>query len=133
MLHYPLRSPRSTHPLLQLKLTKPCGSFSGSSTSTNKFRIFYRSPMPSTSSAMIKTGCHISFRWEKIFGCTCRNNALQVPIRSFTQSIMDLKPSPRSLVTIILSSTLPLSLVDTECSKWLSFGHISYHYWKPQR
>jgi hypothetical protein len=49
MLHYPLRSPRPTHLLLQLKLTKPPGSLSGSSTSVNRFRISYRSPMTSTS------------------------------------------------------------------------------------
>jgi hypothetical protein len=33
MLHFPLRSPRPTHLLLQLKLTKPPGSLSGSNTS----------------------------------------------------------------------------------------------------
>jgi hypothetical protein len=48
MLHFPLRSPRLTHLLLQLKLTKPPSSLSGSSTSTNRFRISYRSPMTST-------------------------------------------------------------------------------------
>jgi hypothetical protein len=83
MLHFPLRSPRPTHLLLQLKLTKPPGSLSGSNTSTNRFRISYRSPMTSTSSAMINIGCHISFRWATKFGCTCRKNALQDPIGSF--------------------------------------------------
>jgi hypothetical protein len=81
MLHFPLRSPRPTHLLLQLKLTKPPGSLSGSSTSTNRFRISYRSPMTSTNNAMINIGCHISFRWATKFGCTCRKNALQDPIR----------------------------------------------------
>jgi hypothetical protein len=49
MLHYPLWSPRPTHLLLQLKLTKPPGSLRGSNTSANRFRISYRSPMTSTS------------------------------------------------------------------------------------
>jgi hypothetical protein len=48
--------------LLQLKLTKPPSSLSGSSTSANKFRISYRNPMTSTNSAMINIGCRISFR-----------------------------------------------------------------------
>jgi uncharacterized protein (DUF952 family) len=39
--------------------------------------------MPSTSSAMINIGCHISFRWATKFGCTCRKNALQGPIEAF--------------------------------------------------
>jgi hypothetical protein len=55
---------------------KPLGSLRESIISTNKFRIFYKSPMPSTSKAMIKTGCPISFKWEKKFGCNCRKNAL---------------------------------------------------------
>jgi hypothetical protein len=88
MLHYPLWPPRPTHPLLQLKLTKPPSSLSGSNTSTNRFMIFYRSPMPSTSNAMINIGCHISFRWETKCGCTCRKNALQGPIGSFTHFVM---------------------------------------------
>jgi hypothetical protein len=133
MLHYLLRPPRSTHHLLQLKLTKPPGSLRGSNTSANRFRIFYRSPMPSTSNAMINTGCHISFRWETKCGCTCRKNALQGPIGSFAHSVMDLTPSPRLWVTIILSSTFPLSLACTQCSTWISFDHISHHYWTPQR
>jgi hypothetical protein len=108
MLHYPFWSPRKTRPMLKLKLTKPPGSLSASNTSTNRFMIFYRSPMPSTSSAMISTRCHTSFRWETNFGCTCRKNALQGPIRSFFHSVMDLTPSPRSWVTILLSSTFSL-------------------------
>jgi hypothetical protein len=88
MLHFPLRSPRLTHLLLQLKLTKPPGSLSGSSTSTNRFRISYRSPMTSTNNAMINIGCRISFRWATKFGCTCRKNALQDPIGSFAHSVM---------------------------------------------
>jgi hypothetical protein len=63
--------------MLQLQLKNPPGSLSKSNTSTNRFRIFYRSPMPSTNNAMINTGCHTSFGWETKFGCTCRKNALQ--------------------------------------------------------
>jgi hypothetical protein len=133
MLHYLWRPPRMTRPLIHLKLTKPPGSLSGSSTSANKFGIFYISPMPSTSSAMINTRCHISFRWATKCGCTCRKNALQGPIRSFAHSVMGCTPSPRMWVTILLSSTFPLSLAHTQYSTWLSFDHISHHYWTPQR
>jgi hypothetical protein len=113
ILHHVLQPPRLTHLLLQLKFPKPLGSLSGSRTSSNRFRIFYRSPMPSTSNAMINTGCHISFRWETTCGCNCRNNTLQGPIESFTHSIMDLTPSPSLWVTMLLSSTFPLSLACT--------------------
>jgi hypothetical protein len=113
MLHYPLRPPRSTHPLLQLKLTNPPDSLSGSSTSTNRFRILYRSPMPSTSRAMKNTECHISFIWATKFGCTCKKNTLQGPIGRFSHSVMGRTPSPRLWVTMILSSTFLLSLACT--------------------
>jgi hypothetical protein len=128
MLRYPLRSPRPTHLLLQLKPTKPPGSMSGSNTSVNKFRISYRSPMTSTSSPMINIGCHISFRWVTKFGCTCKKNALQYPIGSFSHSIMGRKPSLRLWVIILLSSTFLLSLACTQCSMWISFDLISHHY-----
>jgi hypothetical protein len=105
MLHYPLRPPRKTRRMLQLELKKPHSSLNGSITSSNRFMIFYRSPIPSTSSAMINTGCHTSFRWETKFGCTCRNNALQGLIESFIHSVMEPTPSPRLWVTMILSST----------------------------
>jgi hypothetical protein len=133
MFHYPLQSPRSTHILLQLKMTKPLGSLRGSNTSVNRFRISYRSPMTSTRSAMINTGCHISFRWAKKFGCICRNNALPDPIGSFAHSIMGCTPSPRLWVIMLLSSTFLLSLAYTQCSTWISFDLISHHYWTPQR
>jgi hypothetical protein len=131
MLHYPLQSPRPTHLLPQLKLTKPPSSLIRSNTSANRFRICYRSPMPSTSNTMINTRCHISFRWETKFGCTCRNNALQGPIGSFAHSVMGHTPSPRWVI-ILLSSTFPLSLAYTQCSTWISFDLISRHYWTPQ-
>jgi hypothetical protein len=132
MFHFPLRSPRPTHLLLQLRLTKPPGSLRGSNTSTNRFRISYRSPMTSTSSTMINIGCHISFRWATKFGCTCRKNALQDPIGSFTHSVMDRTPSPRLWGIMLLSSTFLLSLACTQCSTWTSFSLISHHYWTPQ-
>ena len=114
--------------LAQLKLTKPPSSLSGSNTSTNRCRIFYRNPMQSTSNAMINIECHISFRWETKFGCTCRKNALQDPIESFTHSVMGYTPSPRPWGIMPLSSTFLLSLACTQCSTWISFDRISHHY-----
>jgi hypothetical protein len=133
MLHYPLRSPQSTHLLLQLKLTKPPSSLSGSNTSANRFRISYRSLMTSISNTMINTGCHISFKWARKFGCTCKKNALQDPIENFSHSVIGRTPSPRLWVIMLLSSTFFLSLAYTQCSTWISFNLISHHYWSPQR
>jgi hypothetical protein len=133
MLHHPLRAYRKNHPMHKPKLTKPPGSLNQSSTSTNMFRIFFRSLIPSTSNAMINTGSHTSFRWELKFCCTCRKNALQDPIRSFVHSAMDLTPSPRLWVIMILSSTFPPSLSYTQCLMQTSFGHTFHPYWTPQR
>jgi hypothetical protein len=133
MLHYPWRPPWLTHPLLHQKLTNPPVSLSGSNTSTNRFRIFYRSLMPSTSSAMINIGCHIIFRWATKFGFICRKNTLQGPIESFSHFVMGCTPSPRFWVKILLSSTFPPSLVCIQSSTWLSFDRISHHYWTPLR
>jgi hypothetical protein len=133
MLHYPLQPPRKTRLMLQLKPTKLLDSLSGCSTSGNRFRIFFRSLRPSTSNAMINTGCHTSFRWEIKFGCTYRKNALQGPIRSFSHSVMDPIPSPRLWVTMFLSSTFPPSLDCTQCLMWTSFDHTFHHYWTPHR
>jgi hypothetical protein len=133
MLHFPLRSPQLTHLLLQLKLKKPPSSLNGSNTSANRFRISYKSPMTSTNSAMINIGCHISFRWATKFGCTCRKNSLQDPIRIFAHSIMDHILSPRLWGITLLSSTFLLSLACTQCSTWISFALISHHYWTPQK
>jgi hypothetical protein len=113
MLQYPLWPPRQTHRMLQLELTKPPGLLSGSNTSTTRFKIFYRSPIPSTSRAMINIECHTSFKWETKFGCTYRNNVLQGLIESFFHSIMDLTPSPMLWVTMLSSSTFPPSLACT--------------------
>jgi hypothetical protein len=133
IFHYPWRPPQPTHLLLHQKLTKPPGSLSGSITSANRFRIFYRSLMPSTSNVVINPWCHIIFRWATKFGCTRRKNALQGPIRSFAHSGMGHTPSPRTWVTMLLHSTFPLSLACTQCPTWLSFDHISHHYWTPRR
>jgi hypothetical protein len=133
MFHFPLRSPRPTHLLLQLKLTKPPGSLIKSSTSANRFRISYRSPMISTRSTMINIECHISFRWATKFGCTCRKKALQDPIRIFSHSVMGYTPSSMLWGIMILSSTFLLSLAFTQCSTWISFTLISHHYWTPQK
>jgi hypothetical protein len=132
MLQFPLRSPRLTPILLKLRLTKPPDSLRGSSTSTNRFRISYKSLMTSTSSGMINIEFHISFRWATKFGCTCKKNALQDPIGSFAHSIMGRTPSPRLWGIMILRSTFLLSLACTQCSTWTSFGLISHHYWTPQ-
>ena len=133
MLHFPLWSPRSTHLLLQLKLTKPLGSLSGSSTSSNRFRISYKSLMTSTNNIMINIGCRTSFKWATKFGCTCRKNALQDPIGRFSHSIMGHTPSPRLWGIMILHSTFLLSLACTQCSTWISFTLIFHHYWTPQK
>jgi hypothetical protein len=133
MLHYPWRTPRPTHPSMHHKLTKPPDSLSGCNTSANRFKIFYIGPMPSTSNAMINTGCHINSRWATNFCCTCRKNTLQYPIRRLPHFGMGHTPSPRIWVAIILCSTFPLSLAFTQSSTWLSFNHISHHYWTPQR
>jgi hypothetical protein len=129
----PLASTQEESSHAQTKADKATRFIEQSNTSTNRFRIFCRSPMPSTSSAMINIGCHTSFRWEIKFGCTCRKNTLQDPIRSFIHSTMDLTPSPRLWVTILLSSTFPPSLACTQCLMWTSFGHTFHHYWTPQR
>ena len=129
MLHFPLRSHRPTHLLLQLKLTKPPDSFRGSNTSTNRFKISYRSPMTSTRSTMINIQFHISFRWVTKFGCIFRKNTLQDPIGSFSHSVMGRTLSPRLWGIIIFSSTFLLSLAYTQCSTWISLfptiiGHL---------
>jgi hypothetical protein len=113
MLHFPLRSPRPTPLLLELRLTKPLGSLRGSNTSTNRFRISYRSPMTSTSNAMLNIEFHISFRWATKFGCTCRKNVLQDPIKIFYHPFMGRTPSPSLWGIILLWSTFLLSLAWT--------------------
>jgi hypothetical protein len=132
-LQYPLQPPTQTRHMLQLKLTKPPGSLSESSTSTKRFRIFCRSLMKGTSNAIINTRCRTSFRWATNFGFTCRKKALHGLIRSFVHSFMDLTPSPRLWVIMLLISTFPPSLVCTQCSMWTSFGLIFHHYWTPRR
>ena len=81
MLHYPLWPPKKTRRMLQLQLTKPPGSLSGSNTYTNRFRISYKSLMTSTSSTMINIRCHISFKWETKCGYTLQKEYLTGPHR----------------------------------------------------
>jgi hypothetical protein len=133
MLQYALHPHRKNCPMQKLKKKNPPDSLNESNTFPNRFRIFCRIPMPSTSSTMINIECHKSFRWEIKFCCTCRKNSLQDPIRSFLHSAMELIPSPRLWVTMILSSTFPPSLDCTQCLMWTSFGHTFHHYWTPQR
>jgi hypothetical protein len=133
MFHYPLWPPRKNHRMLQLKLTKPPGSLTRSNTSSNMFRIFYRSAIESTSNTMINIVCHTSFRWETNFCCTFKKNTLQGLIEIFIHSVIDLTPSSRLWVKMILSSTFPPSFACTQCSMWTSLGPIFHHYWTPQR
>jgi hypothetical protein len=125
MLHFPLQFPRKTHHMLQLEFKKTPNSLRISNTYANRFRIFYRSSMPSTRINMINIGCLTSFRWETKFGCTCKNNSLQGLIKRHFHSFMDLTPLRKLWVTIIFSSTFPPSLVCTHFSMWTSFNHIS--------
>jgi hypothetical protein len=131
MLHYPLRPHMQNCPILKPNPTNPPRSLKKSSTSTNRFGIFFRSPIPSISNDMINIGFHTSFRWEINYGCICRKKALHDPIGSFVHSIMNLTSSPRLWVTIILSSTFPPSLACTQCLMWTSFSHTFHHYWTP--
>ena len=77
MFHYPLWPPRKTHPMPQLKMKNTPSSLSGSITFSNRFNVFYKSPMPSTRNAMFNITCHTSFRWETNFGCTYRRTTLR--------------------------------------------------------
>jgi hypothetical protein len=88
-------------------MKKLVGSLRGSITSANRFRISYRSPMTSTSSAMINIGIYISFRWATKFSCTCRKNAFQDPMERFSHSVMGHTPSPRLWGIIIFMLDIP--------------------------
>jgi len=115
MLHYPLRPHKQNHPMLKPKSTKPPSSLNESSTSANMFKIYCISLMPSTSNAMINMEFPTSFSWVIKFGCICKKKSLQDPIGNFVHSAIDLTPSPRLWVTMILSSTFPPSLACTQC------------------
>jgi hypothetical protein len=82
MLHYLLQPHRQTLPMFSLRPTNPPDSLSGFNTSSNRSMRFCRKPMLSTSSAMINTGYHTSFRLETRSGYICRRSILQGPIRS---------------------------------------------------
>jgi hypothetical protein len=133
MLHFLLPPHRQTLPMISLRSTKPPDSLSGFSTSANSCRRFCRNPMLSTSSAMINTGYHTSFRLATKSGYICRRSVSQGPIESSTHFAMGLTLSPRLWVTMLLSSTLHPSLAYTQCLMWASFDHIFHHYWTPQR
>jgi hypothetical protein len=128
MLHCPLHPHRKSRPMYKLNPTKPPSSLNESITSSNRLRIFCKSPMPSTRSSMINAGCHMIFRWAIKFGCNCRKNSIHDPIKIFIHFAMDLTPSPRMWVTIILSSTFPHSLACTPCLMWTSLCHTFHPY-----
>jgi hypothetical protein len=133
MLHYLVQPHRYNLSMSSLRPTKLPDSLRGFNTSTNMSMRFCRNPMLSTSSAMINTEYHTSLKWETRFGYICRKSASQSPIEIHVHFAMDLTPSPRLWVKMILSSTLPPSLSCTQCSMWTSFGHIFHHYWTPLR
>jgi hypothetical protein len=132
MLHYLLQPHRQNLPMFSLRPTKPLDSLSIFNTSTNRPMRFCRKLMLSISSAMINTEYRTSFRREIRSGYIFRQNALQGPIETFVHFSMGLTLSPRLWETMLLSSTLPPSLVCTQCSMWTSSGHIFNHYWTPQ-
>jgi hypothetical protein len=133
MLHYPLHPPRKTRRMLQLKLTKPPRFIERIQHIHQQVQDILQKSNAKYKQHHDQHRCHTSFRWETKFGCTCRKNALQGLIGSFVHSVMDLTPSPRLWVTILLSSTFPPSLACTQCSMWTSFGPIFHHYWTPRR
>jgi hypothetical protein len=99
----PIAVCRKSPPMLRPRLIEQPNLLSESNTSNNKFMIFCRNPMPSTSNTMINIGYHTSFRWEIRYGCICRKSTSQDPIRSYTHSDMGLTPSPRLWVRMILN------------------------------
>jgi hypothetical protein len=103
MLHCHLRPQRQNRPMLNLRLTKPLSLLNVFSTSSNKSMIFYINLMLSTSNVMINTRCHTRFRLETRFGCICKRISLEDPIGSFVHFAMDLTPSSRLWVKMILS------------------------------
>jgi hypothetical protein len=90
MLHSLLPLHRHNIPLISLRLTKMPNSLSGFNTSANRSKRFYRNPMLSTSSAMINTGYHTSFRLVTKSGYINRRSVSPGPIESFTHFVMGL-------------------------------------------
>jgi hypothetical protein len=133
MFHYFLPPHRHNLPIFSMRPTNPLDSLRKFNTSTNRSMIFCRKRIISTSNAMINTWYNTSFRLEKNSGYICRRSVLQGPIGSSSHFSMGLTLSPSLWVAMILSSTLHPSLACTQCSMWTSFGHISHHYWTPQR
>jgi hypothetical protein len=133
MLHFLLPLHKQTLPLISLRLTNPPDSLSILSTSANMSRRFYINPMLSTSTAMINTWYHTSFRLATKSGYICIRRVSLGPIESFNPFVMGLTLSPRLWVAMLLSLTLHPSLVYIQYSMWTSFGHIFHHYWTPMR
>jgi hypothetical protein len=133
MLHFLLPLHRQTLPLISVQSTKLPDSLSGFNTSANRSRRFCRNLMLSTSSAMINTGYHSSFRLAIKSSYICRRSVSSGPIESFAHFVMGLTLSPRLWVAMLLSSTLHPSLVCIQYSMWTSFGRIFHCYWTPPR
>jgi hypothetical protein len=133
MLHFLLQPHRQTLPLINLRSKKPPYSLSRFNTSANRSRRFCRNPMLSTSSAMINTEYHTSFRLATKSGYIFKRSVSSGPIGSFTHFVMGLTLSPRMWVAMLLSSTLHPSLFCIQYSMWISFSHIFHHYWTPLR
>jgi hypothetical protein len=103
MSHNPLHPHRHNYPMLNMRPKNPPNFLNEFSTSKNMSIIFYIKTMLSTNNTMINIGCHTSFRWETRYGCICRKITLYELIKSFIHFVMDLTPSPRLWVTMILS------------------------------
>jgi hypothetical protein len=100
---FPLHRHMHNHRMFNIRPTNPKSLLNRLSTSSNRSMIFYRKPMLSTNNFMINIRYRTSFRWETRYGCIYRKSTLQDPIRSFVHFVMDLTPSPRLWVTMILS------------------------------
>jgi hypothetical protein len=57
-------------------------------------------------SAMINTGCHISFRWETKCGYTCRKNTLQGPI----EKLLPLCYGPYTITKVVGDNDFELNI-----------------------
>ncbi len=76
----PLAATHMNSAHVQSETDKAPTSLSASNIFASSSMTFLRNQMPSTSSDMINTGCHTSFRWATKSGCICKRNALLEPI-----------------------------------------------------
>ena len=83
-LKYSTHHTRRIHPSSNCRLIGKPNLFKISRTSTNKSIIFYRNPMPSTWSNMIKINFHTSSSWEIRYGCIFIKNSSWDPIGSLS-------------------------------------------------